>query len=131
MIPASIIKGSIRIIISVKIIVIVPLLGMIGLIMFVSRLDVVLSADVDRFLITPLEDVSPKANNARQVSIIILRLDNVRLNARQIPHITPYLKHVFRQLIKPVLMTNSLIVKHRHALKNVCSLIIKYLTLQL
>jgi hypothetical protein len=115
----------------VKIIVIVQLLGMIGLIMSASRLDAVLSADVDRFLITPLQDVSPKANNVRQASIIILRLDNVRLNARQIPHITPYLKHVFRQLTKPVLMTNSLIVKHLHVLKNVCSLIIKYLTLQL
>lgn len=112
MILASITKGLIRIIISVKIIVIVLLLGMIGLIMFVLKLDVVSSAGVGRFLIIPLEDVFPKENNVPQVSITILRLDNARLNVNQIPHTTPYRKPVFRQLIKVVLMINSLIVKH-------------------
>ena len=119
MILASIIKESIRIIICVKIIVIVLLLGMIGLIMFVLRLGAVFSVAVGRFLIIPLPGVSRKENNARKASIITLLQDNVRLNVNQILLITPHLRHVFQWLTKAALMMNSLIVKHRHVLKNV------------
>ena len=77
------IKGKILKMGSVKIIVIGLLRGMIELITFVSRLDVVYNVNVNKFLITQPLNAFQKLNNALCANFLIQRVKSAKLYVRK------------------------------------------------